>query len=504
MPSGRSTRQDDQSAHVPLPADRVREIVLVRAFEEADSEGRLLPHVVRERVSREVADNDGLTGIAVIRERASRLAKVLCEKFGAIDLLSRFAPRIPFIHPVALALAVLLGLSLNALGPDKQINVLSVPLLAVIVWNFGVYAWLLAEKLRGRASVRRDRARLATVFAWLSAPDRPWKKVTGGFEHEKLVADAVRRFAAGWWSVGRPLHRARIEALFHVGSALVALGAIVGMYVRGLALQYDLTWESTFLDQAGVQSIVSFVLGPADALISVGTALPAEGETASAAPWIHLYAVTALLFVVIPRSILFAVQARRAMRFEEDFPLDVTKDGYFLRLLAAERGEGQSAAIFSYSYRPSKLAEEGLRTLLLDVLGNRALPGAIRALDYGVEWNEVSTDARLRDSSCLVLLFNAAQSPEQEVHGHFLEGARDSLRERDRQVLVLVDESRYRERLGAGVDGERRISERRRAWERLVREVGFRAVFMPLEAPAHDPNLEEVREALVSTAEVPA
>ncbi len=486
-----------------MSADRVREIVLVRAFEESDPEGLLLPMVARSRASKEARDSaaEG-DGASLIATRAAGLSRTLHQKFGVLEALRRGAPQATALGPWLCLVALVFGVSLNALGPQKEINVLSFPLLFVIVWNLVVYLVLILDRFRGPRPASRWRTPLGSAFAWLAAPERPWRSVSAGFQHEQAVGNALQRFPAGWWRVGQSLHRARIERGFHASSALVAVGTVLGMSVRGLALSYQLTWESTFLGRDAVQSLVSTVLWPADQVLGLGTTLGAAGEASPAAPWIHLYAMTAVLFVIAPRLCLFFVATRRAKRLEQRFELNMT-EGYFLRLLASDRGQGVHASVHSYSYSPSKLAADGLQALLLDIFGNRARLEMRGALEYGTEWGDAGAPGTPNEPDCIVLIFNAAQSPEQEVHGHFLEGARAAL---DRgntaaRVLVLVDESRYRDRLGSGEDGERRILERQRAWERLVREAGLRSAFVSLAEPAKADDLERIRGAVQGSRE---
>ena len=484
-----------------LPAERVREIILVRAFEESDREGRLLPVAVRNRATTDAQNSnpDG-SGRRVIGDRASRLMAVLVEKFPMLNVGSNSTASVSAGSPLLAIIAFLLGLSLNALGPERRINALSFPLLFVIAWNLLVYVALLVDRLRGARETRSWRTPFSALCAWFNAPDRWWGRVAAGFKHEQSVANAFRQFASSWWRVGRPLHRARMERGFHAASALVAIGTVAGMYVRGLALSYELVWESTFLSHASVQTLVSTVLWPADQLLKFGTTLGAAGETSPAAPWIHLYALTAVLFVVAPRALLFVFASLRTRKLERSFPFDLESDGYFLRLLASDRGQGVHVAVQPYSYKPTKFTEEGLLALLLDVFGNRAHLDLKSGLEYGIEWSELGFEL---GSDSVVLLFNAAQSPEQEVHGHFLEGGRAALDCGDSaaRVLVLVDETSYRERLGADSEGERRLGERRRAWERLAREAGFRCAFISLAQPAQNEDLDALRAAVESTDE---
>jgi hypothetical protein len=59
-----------------------------------------------------------------------------------------------------------------------------------------------------------------------------------------------------------------------------------------------------------------------------------EGDPA--APWIHLYAVSALLFIVVPRAVLAVLASRRLRAVTADVPLDLDAE-YFRDLLRRAR-----------------------------------------------------------------------------------------------------------------------------------------------------------------------
>ena len=137
----------------------------------------------------------------------------------------------------------------------------------------------------------------------------------------------------------------------------MAIGIILGMYIRGLALDYQATWESTFLSANQVQGLLHTLLAPAAWLIQypfpnlseiVNLQAPQHGP---AAPWIHMWAVTALAVIVIPRSIMAWMSQRSLNQARKRFvlPLD---DPYFVHLLAPDRGQGVHVDILPYSYQP--------------------------------------------------------------------------------------------------------------------------------------------------------
>ena len=91
----------------PLSADQVRQIVLVRAFEEADPEGRLLPLSSRRQATQSARkQHDSGPAIA---ERASQLSRTLSEKFSSLGWVHRLAPGASMFSPVLFLLALAFG-----------------------------------------------------------------------------------------------------------------------------------------------------------------------------------------------------------------------------------------------------------------------------------------------------------------------------------------------------------------------------------------------------------
>ena len=210
-------------------------------------------------------------------------------------------------HPALVALALLLGLlaglAVDQLGPPQRVNLLAPAVWAVVLWNLFVYAalWLpapqpglLARLLAGRGT---------------TLPRQP-----------QLQAD--------WLRVAAPLLARRAALLLHTAAAGLALGLIAGLYLRGLVMDYRAGWQSTFLDAGAVQAALRFGLWPASTFTGVPVPevaplqlAPGAVATASAAPWIHLFAATLLLAVVLPRVLLAGLAALRAARLARQLPL---------------------------------------------------------------------------------------------------------------------------------------------------------------------------------------
>jgi hypothetical protein len=478
-------------------------VLVVRAFEEADREGRILNPYARATATRRALRVTGLADSpAELRnadsqrysETVIRRARVLFEsldrKIPGLRNMVKIARLGMTTAPAVIAFAFVAGLLTNVLGPQRQINLLSLPLLGMLGWNLAIYAAMLA------APVVKPARHLRRLGPWLA--DRflrgaLWRRLhvrkmsqAGNEEWAGVAGKALMRFAVSWHGIAGALLTARVRRTLHVAAAALVLGAILGMYVRGLGFEYRATWESTWLDAPAVQRILGIVLGPAAFLLGVDVPavapLQGPGGGGDAAPWIHLYAVIALVYVVIPRALLALVECWRC-RVLVDLDVDL-RDAYFRRVFTEWRGATRHVEIVPYGYTPSETVLGALRTLLHDYFGARADIRVRAPLAYGDEVSKIETIPRssrqpwapaaahreeLADperESCHVVLFNLAQSPESEVHGSFLRELVSRLDDGRGRLLVLVDGSAYRER----VTDPERWKERFRSWERVVRE----------------------------------
>ena len=89
-----------------------------------------------------------------------------------------------------------------------------------------------------------------------------------------VLGRAVEAFVGEWTRYAAPVIARRSHRVLHLGSAVVALGLIAGLYFRGIVFQYEAGWESTFLGPSQVRDVLGIVFGPASRLS--GVPLPAR------------------------------------------------------------------------------------------------------------------------------------------------------------------------------------------------------------------------------------
>jgi hypothetical protein len=352
-----------------MRASLAAQVLLVRAVEETQPARAASPEA-DAAASAEDAEGEAAW---VARRATYRLSHDLAGYRPLLALAQ--APR----APLALLLVPFgLGALANSLGPAAQIHVLYNPIAVLVAWNFSLYALLIAAPLlsrsrrrkrsaqraeRGRDSLRRRQdGQSPNTFALPAIPARPrgvrgWllgRTIPTLFLHLRRdgrdaaasaarTGEVARRFWSMWLDAAGALPVTALRRLFHAAAGALAVGAVLGMFVRGVFFDYAMVWRSTFIrDPASAALALRLVLGPA--AFALGWPQPGRDDAARmmdaagvpAATWIGLWAMTALLFVVIPRTLLAAAATLRSRRQGRAVALSLD-DAYFESLLAGVR-----------------------------------------------------------------------------------------------------------------------------------------------------------------------
>lgn len=461
-----------------------RDVVLVRAIETTDASGVLFTADDRHYASR--AAGELAHWQAAEQRTAATAEQFLAKRAGlALDKLSARAPALRALHNVRWRpwIGVALPVAAFALGAfsehiaDRQhVNVLAFPLLGILAWNVAVYLFLILRPLLGR--------RLGPLRRWIAGAAR-FPRTTSN----EITAAAAARFTSDWTDLSTTLLNARAGRVLHLSAALFALGALLGVYVRAVAFEYRIGWESTFLQPASVHAFLAALLGPAARLL--GTTIPSVdaievmritggvGGT-NAGPWIHLYAVTVGIAVVLPRLALFAWAAWRERTLAGAFRFDLGT-AYFRRVLAAFAPSSARVRVIPYSYTLDEPAVRGLNGLARHLLGDATQLALRPSVEFGAEASAAEGLARREDDLPLTLaVFNAAATPENENHGRFLDTLKAAL---DTSLAVVVDTAPYRRRLGAQSGANERMDERCQAWNGFAAQRGVPVACIDLTAP---------------------
>jgi hypothetical protein len=492
----------------------LRFVLLIKAIEEIDKAGALLPAGERQAAAREARRNT--SDATAVEEAGSERAalpkaaqRMLAARAGA--LLKQIVARHPFVGTVLgvaggpawvssllVLLGLLFGLMLSALDGTQRINILAPALLGLVLWNLLVYAAVFVGWIRSSATSNSRRRWLAGLIAQ-NGLARLTRLIVKSASFNAPLAEALRRFTSEWYEAAKPLLVARATRVFHLCAAAVGIGLIAGLYLRGIALDYQAGWESTFLDAQQVHALLSVLYGPAS--VVTGVALPDAGHIEvirwhngaggeRAASWIHLLAASAALFIVLPRLALALLLTLSIWRWSRHAPLPPALTAYFRSVFSAvDSAIGRGIImVLPYAYEPSANALARLRTLLAPALGDNLAVDSRAPVAYG---DEESLLQHLGDRGggsvdVIVLLCNLAATPEDENHGAVIAGVRDWLTTsaRHAQLLVMIDEGPYAARMAAQGGAKERMAERRRAWREFIAARGLTACVVDLATPA--------------------
>ena len=248
------------------------------------------------------------------------------------------------------------------------------------------------------------------------------------------------------------------------------------------------------MEAAGVHTFLSLLFTPASWLLAtpvpdVEAVADLRGTAkANAALWIHFWAVTTVLCIVLPRTVLAAAAWMRQAQLAEVMHLP-SDEAYFRRLLNPYRGKGLHVEVLAYSHRV-KEADDRLMVFLSDAFGVLADIHVETSVQYGERPPHFSVDSDR--GLCAVALFNVAQAPE-ETHSEFLEELKATIQRRGRpnMLLVLLDCGVYSQ-----IDHEKRLKERCQAWATLAKECGLQALTYQDPSGSPDTELQAVSDCL--------
>lgn len=435
------------------------DVLLVKAIETTDRERRVLSEDDRlyaTRSARELAQwtatekKQAMTSELFLHKRAQQILGRIAERTPGAASLLRPARWMTLASVALLALALLAGVVADRVGDVHRVNLLSAPLLLILLWNVLVYCAIVLRPLLPRRGLP----------GWLRAWQRPALRTPR--KAQALLGTGLANFRQEWLVLSAPLTIARSARILHLCAALMATGAALSLYLRGVLAQYRVGWESTFLDAAQVYGLLSWLFKPAMYLLSLpgftlaqvqALEFPQEAAPDAGAQWVHLYSATLLLVVILPRLTLAALAYARERRLAGRFPVDLGIP-YFQRLCAGLAPGTATLRICPYSMRVDELRQVGLASAARALLGDHASVTVLPSTAYGDDAPPAGGSAAVTAA-----LFALTATPEPENHGQFLDQLK---RHNPRGVVALIDESGYLDRLGG--QGAPRAVERAGLW----------------------------------------
>ncbi|WP_395752025.1 DUF2868 domain-containing protein [Prosthecobacter sp.] len=366
------------------------------------------------------------------------------------------------------ALALITGYALSDLGQSSEFNLLALPLVGLLAWNAVVIVLGLFCELMPASSLAGRGGWMAEILAHgISRMGRATKEVTSG------VADTVqKRFEELAWPLAWKRLQMRLRMWLHVAAALMAIGGAVALYARGWSHEYRAVWESTVLEVGPARTFFEALFTPASKVL--GTRIPMDqiegmhrssGRVKSPAPalaWIHLYAGTLLVLIVVPRLLLAGIGAARCSRTLAR-PARALHWGNYLRtLLRAVEGGSERIQVLVHAIEPTPAHREVWDRGVRERFGGMARAEYLRIPageedEFAAAWQPVCAN--------LVMLFNMATTPEAEVQRRLVSDVRQRLltKHADPELVVLLDGTSL-----AGRWSPEKIAGREQLWSEMV------------------------------------
>jgi hypothetical protein len=323
-----------------LDERRARQLLLVRAIEDADAQGRLVGEVEREQLEREAlaASRDGADGIdfgEYLQQRARRFLALVEGRQPRIAALQDLEPWRRLVLAVLPLVACVLGAALDRIDNPRQVNMLSPPMFGVLAWNVVVYVLLLASVVVPRRWL--PQVRLDFLHRWFAAGPAPGRS-------GRVRAEVLARFHQHWWRATASQQALWWKELLHLCAAGWAAGIALSIVIGGVVREYRVGWESTLLDVGQVHAILDFLFAPVAALLPLqpfsiadlqrmAFHAPAVVGVADARRWVWMSVALLGLVVVLPRALLAAWAGWQRHRRARAVGIDL-RDPYFVQLLA--------------------------------------------------------------------------------------------------------------------------------------------------------------------------
>ena len=398
-----------------------RRILFFRALGETDHEDFILSspllETVRKNMEPVLEDIDYFAGFCRSLEKiAGRRHNIdFSTYYMAFDFkLGRLG--------LLLLVSFLIGLGSNYLGSGPRVNILLNPLMILLCWNFVIYLVLL---FKGTVFQKHTLPHANMAFQLINFSRSIKDKFNLLFPKKAKKATLLRNarmyFIKLWLQQANALSAARLSLILHGMAIALTCGVVAGLYFRGLFQEYQFAWFSTF-DKSIVMSLGKVVFAPV--LLLTQQSLPKENMGAA---WIHLFAASAGFYILLPRFLLLFHTRLKIKKLSGSVETDLTLP-YFKKW----RLDSVNLDLYSYSY---SLDDKNL--LLLNEALERVYGHQDKLIVENIQWGGDLPNS-LNQERIPVFCFNAAQTPENEVHGEFL----NKILQRLNSCIVIVDYSR--------------------------------------------------------------
>lgn len=366
--------------------------------------------------------------------------------------------------------AYLLGVLTDRFTSEGAVvNLLSPALLFVLFWQIVLYVLLFVGAvagLLGFAPKWPGRRLFAELLARVRMP---------------AVKKQTLKERPLWLSLLAPSLRFDAARAFHLAAAALGAGLLTGLAFRGIGTAYTVGWTSTWLagHEAWLANLFAATYGlvpleifglsfpDAAAIADMNLRVNPEGSPDAAAWLLRLMGLVAGV-VILPRLLLAFVADRRAKAARTSF---VWTEEETEATASPQNSASVSPALTGATVLTTVPADESLRRRTATLLMQPDLHW--RTIDV---WKDEPENVLASvETGAAVLLFDGIATPEEEVHGHWIDAVG---RRQPDAVTLLVDLLGLDAQFGP--DSER-LTARKALWESFAAERHATLTFVRLQ-----------------------
>lgn len=355
--------------------------------------------------------------------------------------------------------AYFLGVMTDRFSSESAVvNLLSPALLLILFWQIVLYALLLVGTI-------------AAPLGWM--PKWPGRELFAALLSRLrilTVSKQTLRERPLWLSLLAPALRSEAARAFHLAAAALGAGLLTGLAFRGIGTAYTVGWTSTWLagHEAWLAALFSATYGlvplelfgtpfpDAAAIAEMNLRINAQGSPDAAAWLLRLMGLVAIV-VILPRLLLAFFAGRRAKAAHKSF---VWTEEEMEAPASPQDLRSVSSVLKGATVLTTVPADESLRRRTAALL----MQPDVRWRTVDVWKDEPESALASVDTETAVLLFDATATPEEEVHGHWIDAVG---RRQPDAVTLLVDLSGLEAQFGAESE---RLTARKALWESFAAE----------------------------------
>ncbi len=469
-----------------ITENQARRILLVRSIEQASNNGGIW--TTHDAKAATLATNSMTREKSAFDLFLARRAELVIEKItkqnsGVVIELSKQHP-LTLLGWILIVTAFATGLITDHLMADRWVNIIEWPIVLLICWNLGFVTYIVAIYF-----LSLFRHKMQSKSSWCTDILGRWQ-LWGirSFTSRKKTQAWIKTFESQWCKNCISLNNKRISLVFHAASIAFSIGALASLYMRGLFKEYRAGWESTFISADTIHAIARFVLAPGAWLFNIN--IPdaehiaglqtSNGIGELAGEWIHLYAGSILVCVILPRLVLLAITGYSKSSIQRNFPLALSSI-YYTALKSVRAGYKAAVLTIPFRYELTAAMKSNLTMLLERSHGLSSSVTLEQSVVMGNDSDDWKSALHHEGYIAVFVIFNLAATAEEDTHGRVMQRISKESKALV-PVIPIVDTSAYTDQSPDRCDDRNklRFSQRCDQWRQILDAVGCTPLFLNL------------------------